>query len=175
MMEPMVPSRRAPLAERLYARLVPGGPDGTCLEWSGAQLRGYGQIGNAGKILYTHRVAWTLKHGPIPKGMHVCHHCDNPPCCNVEHLFLGDDAANVSDMILKGRAPWQVGTGGRGERNPNAVFTVGDVREVHRLHLRGYSQRQIARQMGAPRRRVRDVIDGKTWAWINDGARQEDT
>lgn len=102
-----------PLAERLRSRLIPGGPDGTCLEWTGATHRGYGQIGVGGKALYAHRVAWMLEHGDIPDGMHACHHCDNPPCCNVEHLFLGDDAANVADMIAKGRAHWQVAPSSR--------------------------------------------------------------
>lgn len=77
------------------------------MEWTGATLKGYGQIGDGRCLRYTHRVAWELVNGPIPDGMHVCHHCDNPPCCNVDHLFLGTDADNNADMIAKGRAWWQ--------------------------------------------------------------------
>lgn len=37
--------------------------------------------------------------------MKVLHRCDNPPCCNPDHLFLGDDALNVADKIAKDRHP----------------------------------------------------------------------
>jgi len=51
----------------------------------------------------THRFAWELANGPIPEGMFVCHKCDNPPCCNVDHLFLGTPKENTTDMVNKGR------------------------------------------------------------------------
>jgi len=82
--------------------------DNGCLEWQGARLAsGYGLIGRGRRdegMAYVHRLAWELAHGPIPDGMFVCHHCDNPPCCNVEHLFLGTHADNMADMVTKGRA-----------------------------------------------------------------------
>lgn len=80
-------------------------PNG-CIEWTGSRSeRGYGQISVHGgdRMVRTHRLAWTLAYGEIPEGMNVCHSCDNPPCCNIEHLWLGTQADNVADMVAKGR------------------------------------------------------------------------
>lgn len=62
---------------------------------------GYGRY--RGKA--AHRVVWALFHGPIPDGMLVCHRCDNPPCVEPDHLFLGSHGDNVEDSIRKGRMP----------------------------------------------------------------------
>jgi HNH endonuclease len=83
-----------------------------CLEWTGGtNSKGYGYIRHEGKVVRTHRLAWTLANGPIPDGLHVLHHCDNPPCCETEptegypegHLFLGTHVDNMTDMSAKGR------------------------------------------------------------------------
>lgn len=92
-----------PPAERLLARLVRM-PNG-CLEWTGAvDGDGYGNIRVNSKNMLTHRFAWELANGAIPFGLGVLHHCDNPPCCDVEKcLFLGTQTDNAADMIAKGR------------------------------------------------------------------------
>ena len=94
-------NNRSPADERLRARLVEK-PNG-CLEWTGATVNGYGSISVNGRVKRTHRFAWELTHGNIPDGMVICHKCDNPPCCNPEHLFLGTQADNIADMMAKGR------------------------------------------------------------------------
>lgn len=78
---------------------------GDCLVWTGCRDRdGYGWITINYEQLYVHRVAWALKHGPIPDGMQVLHACDNPPCLNTAHLFLGTNLDNIADKVAKGRS-----------------------------------------------------------------------
>lgn len=80
------------------------GPNGDCYEWIGPRNdTGYGSFWINGHRHGAHRVAWESQCGPIPKGMLVCHHCDNPACCRVDHLFLGDHSDNGIDASRKGR------------------------------------------------------------------------
>lgn len=98
-----------PVAERLALHVVER-PSG-CHEWTGATDRnGYGRITVKGKTVQTHVLAWTLVNGPVPAGLNVLHHCDNPPCCRPSCLFLGTLADNSADMVTKGRS-----TKGRGQ------------------------------------------------------------
>lgn len=101
-------SRQNPpsLEERLWARVEK--LSNGCWEWRGYRMPyGYGQIGlerGGGRTTTTHRAAWLLTHGD-PGELHVLHRCDNPPCCNPDHLFLGTNADNAQDKASKGRAP----------------------------------------------------------------------
>ena len=102
-------ANRQSIAERFWTKVDrSGGPD-ACWPWMGHRTRqGYGQVKILGKSTPAHRVAWELTNGPIPLGDHfgttcACHRCDNPPCCNPAHLFLGTMADNVADRDAKGR------------------------------------------------------------------------
>lgn len=84
-----------------------GGPD-ACHEWQGARLPKpnypYGVVGWEGKVVRVHRLLWIVEHGVTPgETPFVLHRCDNPPCCNVRHLFLGTHQDNMDDMAAKGR------------------------------------------------------------------------
>ncbi len=77
-----------------------------CINWTGpVNSSGYGGVSRGGKIRGAHVLAWEEVNGPITDGSFVCHHCDNPRCCNHEHMFLGDLALNALDMHMKNRHP----------------------------------------------------------------------
>jgi len=75
-----------------------------CWNWTGAkEFHGYGQIWYLDRIWVASRLAYTLYVGSIPNGLHVLHSCDNPPCTNPKHLFLGTMSDNLRDCVRKGR------------------------------------------------------------------------
>lgn len=133
-----------------------------CWEWRGYRTKdGYGRVHMDGTVRIAHRVAWELTNGPIPDGLDALHHCDNPPCCNARHLFLGDHAANMADMKTKGRAR----SGGvSGERVGTAKLTRAQVRAIRVQAASGARQCDLARQYGVHQSTISGVVRGRTWA-----------
>lgn len=107
-MQPQNTTKRGPKpkprAGRFWSKVnIPADPT-ACWEWQGTKTRkGYGQLGTAGRAQYAHRVSWELHNGTIPNGLIVCHRCDNPPCVNPTHLFLGSYTDNLKDALAKHR------------------------------------------------------------------------
>ena len=92
------------IEERLahYIKVMPNG----CHEWQGSRKKLYGYIYYNGKHTRVHRLVWELAHGPIPYRKIVRHKCNNPPCCNIQHLRLGTQKNNADDRKLAG-THWQ--------------------------------------------------------------------
>jgi len=75
-----------------------------CWLWLGELVgNGYGRFYIHNGIFVAHRMSWIIHNGPIPNGLFVCHHCDNPPCVRPDHLFLGTNSDNMKDCAAKGR------------------------------------------------------------------------
>jgi hypothetical protein len=154
-----------PIRDRLTSRLR---SDGECKVFVGPRTKkGYGKIGEGGRggrILSTHRVAWELEHGPIPDGLCVLHRCDNPPCCNVDHLFLGTKADNNADMVAKGRAyrgP-RLGRIYQGESHVNAKLTDEAARAIRNRRLAGEGVAALAREYGVSCALVCNIARGRS-------------
>lgn len=132
-----------------------GGPD-ACWPWMGCTQSntGYGATSVGRRDMGAHRRAWELAHGPIPAGMHVCHHCDNRICCNPAHLFLGTHNDNMADMCRKGRQ-----ARGRVIGPPRRLFGDDQIREIRMLReLGGMSMCAIGKLFGVRREHVRKIV-----------------
>src|SRR5690349_13681831 len=130
---------------RFWSKVDKNGPTpahcphlGPCWIWTGSKsLPGYGHFSTSRALspVLAHRVSWVLRNGPIPPGMFICHHCDNPSCVQPDHLFQGTCKDNVADMITKGRQSPHIGRfQQRGELHGAAKLTERDVIEIRRLY-----------------------------------------
>jgi len=147
---------------RFQPRLEPGSLETPCVApaTKDATTQGYRIVSVNGVKTYAHRVAWETAHGPIPKGMCVCHHCDNPPCIELTHLFLGTKPDNNADMVAKGRQA-------RGERIASAKLTEADVRAIRALYAGGgLLQRELAHQFGIAQTTVSHIVTGECWGHV---------
>jgi hypothetical protein len=156
-----------PFDERLWSRILCNLGTG-CWEWQGALQGGYGIIGIGGAYhsgngnVRVHRHMWERFKGPIPKGLFVCHTCDNPRCCRPGHLFLGTCAENLKDMTAKGRR--RNGTS-PGEANSHARLTEADVFAIReRLKTRTVGMVAVlAREYGISYPTMNSLANGQTW------------
>ena len=97
--------------------------------------KGYGSIfvgGRKGKNISVHRLMYEKFIGPIPEGKFVLHSCDNPPCCNPEHLFLGTHQDNMKDMRKKGRNYRTIG-----EKSGMSKLTTVQINNIRKSKLNG--------------------------------------
>ena len=155
----MRPPKYTSLPDTFWSKVDEPDENG-CWNWNAASSHGgYGAFDWEGKIARAPRLAAVDLFGPIRDGLFVLHHCDNPPCVNPSHLWLGTVADNNQDMAQKGR-------GIRGEHNPAARFNPGDIREMRRLRQQGLPTRGIAERFDVAERHVRRILKREIWSHV---------
>jgi hypothetical protein len=116
-----------------------------CWEWTRSRgFFGYGQFCYKGRQITTHRLIHTWMYGPIPPGLCVLHHCDNPPCCNPDHLYRGTHKDNTRDMYIRGRARYAR----REYREPEIASEL--LSWAIQAYVKGMPLREIARWCEKP-------------------------
>jgi hypothetical protein len=145
-----------------------------CWLWRGAHdEKGYGRLIMLGDHIGAHRASWVITNGAIPDGLYVCHKCDNPPCVNPAHLFLGTHDENMADAIQKGRLrksahPDRLWLTRFGENHPRAKLTERDVLKIRELYAAGgVRMADIAEQFGISKTQTRSVIRGLRWSHLD--------
>jgi hypothetical protein len=152
-----------------------------CWIWKGCKNpRGYGRFTlTKGKMVFTHRLMYELKNGEIPKGMLVCHTCDNPSCVNPNHLWLGTHKENHQDMVSKGR---QAGGRGKGSRGRVTIYNLinysrGSTRPASKLNeekvkkiklelLEGKKISSIAKEHNVTTQLIGTIKRGTSWKHV---------
>lgn len=156
-------SENVGLLRRFDQKWIPE-PNSGCWLWTGCTNKhgrpfiGLGSATQGSALAY--RVSWLLHRGPIPEGMAVCHHCDNPSCVNPDHLFLGSQAENLRDMRQKARQ--------RSVRQPGAALfvrklTAEDVRDIRASDA---PSREICERYGVTSAAIVAVRARKTWRHV---------
>jgi hypothetical protein len=161
---------------KFWLRVTRPGPD-DCWEWQGGKDHGYGVFSlgrrGAGRIR-AHRMAWELAKGPIPEGKDVLHKCDNRPCVNPKHLYLGTDKENARDRSERGQAVgnfhiavakrkpgWNKKTREDDRRGYNTAarkFSPKKAAEVRELHAAGESMRSLAEGFGVSHPTISSIV-----------------
>ncbi len=138
-----------------------------CWNWKGNMFNtGYGQFKNKrmanGRPIGASRAAWLLfRKADLKRFEFVCHRCDNPRCCNPDHLFVGTQKQNMEDCVEKVRI-------NRGEDRPQAKLTEDDVRQMRKARQMGCPWRVIAADFHVTLNCAISAITGKTWSHVDE-------
>ncbi len=138
--------------ERFWNKVDKQGPD-DCWEWQGYCLKGHGRLQYDDCVQYAHRVSWQLNIGPIPDGKCVLHKCNNRPCVNPDHLYIGDYRDNAIDRSRAGT-------------NPKMKMNEGDVRLLRDLYSDGWHYKPLMWLFDLAESSVHRIISRTTYKWV---------
>lgn len=124
-----------------------------------------GGVWDGEKSIVGHRFSYEFFKGKIPEGLFACHHCDNPPCINYEHLYAGTAQDNVDDMWKRNRwnRPDYSKRDFYGENNPRAKLTWYDVKEIRSLYESGERIYKLSDKFGVSRTNIGSIVKYETW------------
>lgn len=146
---------RGTLQERLERDTIPEPMSGCHLFYGTPDHSGYGKFKWRGVQIFAHRTAWELTFGPIPPGLCVCHRCDNPPCVNPDHLFLGTRYDNNKDRSRKGRTSRMPGS-----KHWHAKITEEQARQIQQSTLPGPELMSLYKLSKA---QISAIRTGRSW------------
>ena len=131
-----------------------------CWNWIGAGSgNGYGQLSFKGKKYRSNVLSYIVHFRKVPpKGMYVCHECDNGMCVNPKHLWLGTPLQNILDKLRKGRHPSY-----KGENNPRAILSKEDIISIRNKFSNGMTCKQIGKEYGKHTEYIRNIVKYKVW------------
>lgn len=139
-----------------------------CIEWvkSAVFNNGYGKISTTREIgpVRAHRLSWILVNGAIPDGYILLHSCDNPKCCNVEHMRVGTKKQNTADMLARDRhfTPFSEM---RGERNTNC--SISEI-TAKRIVVAEGSMKDLSTVFSTSRKVISDIKTRKSWKYLHE-------
>ena len=137
---------------------------GTCWLWTGGIYPdGYPRIAlTHTKTVRVSRYLWEQSNGPIPDGLYVLHKCDNPLCVNIQHMFLGTQQDNMTDMINKHRQYRPIG-----EIHYRTNLTTLDIILIRYLHSCGITYEKLARSYNMSCSAISAISLGRRWSHVN--------
>lgn len=128
-----------------------------CWNWLGCKIKGYGTIKLNQKPIRTHRLSYFLTYGEITTGLLICHKCNNPSCCNPNHLYAGTNKENTQDIINSGNFKMV------GESHWNSKLTFVQVSEIRELLSQGVKEKEVAKIYSMSKRQINDIKNRKSW------------
>lgn len=143
-----MPKPQRPLDVKFWERCPADRPIDGCWVFNNSKNGGRGYVWHNRRLLMAHRVSWVVHYGPIPVGVNVLHSCDNPPCVNPNHLFLGTQQDNVDDMVRKGRQASIDLTVRVGQQNGMSKLSDTDRYRLLELRRQGWLRKDLANEFG---------------------------
>lgn len=125
-----------------------------CWEWKGYTEKGYGLVFYNGKKMWAHRLALILSGFPDQHELLACHSCDNPSCCNPNHLRFDTHQSNTHDAVSRNRHAW-------GERNGHSRLTENDVIDIRTRYQAGTPAGILAKEFGVGNGYIGDIVVGR--------------